>query len=97
MTHAELPGDGPLTVPGDFVLLPLVLPHTCVVGSEEPLRCRPVTTPSGFEDFARDVGAPARERRLPAPGRLEPAALGHAAARHHIEILGPLPHPHTDA
>ncbi|MBY8344017.1 quercetin 2,3-dioxygenase [Streptomyces spinosirectus] len=77
--------------PGDFVLLPAGLPHTFVVGSVEPLRCLQLTTPSGFEDFAADVGAPALERRLPDPGPIDPAALGHAAARHGIEILGPPP------
>jgi mannose-6-phosphate isomerase-like protein (cupin superfamily) len=82
---------------GDFVLLPVGLPHTFIVGSEEPLRCLQITTPSGFEDFATDIGAPARERRLPAPEPFDPAALGHAAARHHIEILGPPPNAHTDA
>ncbi|MFF4364497.1 cupin domain-containing protein [Streptomyces sp. NPDC001594] len=81
--------------PGDFVLLPVGLPHTFVVGSEEPLRCLQITTPAGFEDFAMDAGAPARERRLPAPGPIDPAALGHTAARHHIEILGPPPSIHT--
>jgi len=82
--------------PGDFVLLPVGLPHTFVVGSEEPLRCLQITTPSGFEDFATDVGAPAREHRLPDPGPFDPAALGHAAARHHIEILGPPPSTPTE-
>ncbi|MEU3255402.1 quercetin 2,3-dioxygenase [Streptomyces sp. NPDC006997] len=80
---------------GDFVLLPAGLPHTFVVGSQEPLRCLQITTPSGFEDFASDVGVPAVERRLPGPGPLDPAALGHAAARHRIEILGPPPAPET--
>jgi mannose-6-phosphate isomerase-like protein (cupin superfamily) len=79
---------------GDFVLLPVGLPHTFVVGSEEPLRCLQITTPSGFEDFAEEVGVPAGERRLPDPGPFDPAALGHAAARHHIEILGPPPNTH---
>ncbi|WP_141577651.1 cupin domain-containing protein [Actinomadura sp. WMMA1423] len=80
--------------PGDFVLLPVGLPHTFVVGSDEPLRCLQITTPSGFEDFAAEAGAPAPERRLPEPGPVDPAALGHAAARHHIEILGPPPSVH---
>ncbi|MGW2343352.1 cupin domain-containing protein [Streptomyces sp. NPDC001661] len=82
---------------GDFVLLPVGLPHTFVVGAEEPLRCLQITTPSGFEEFASDVGAPATERRLPSPGPFDPAALGHAAARHHIEILGPPPNSAADA
>ncbi|WP_338741219.1 cupin domain-containing protein [Actinomadura luteofluorescens] len=77
--------------PGSFVLLPVGLPHTFVVGSEEPLRCLQITTPSGFEDFAADAGAPAAELRLPHPGPFDPAALGHVAARHHVEILGPPP------
>ncbi|AZP22259.1 cupin domain-containing protein [Streptomyces aquilus] len=83
--------------PGDFVLLPRGLPHTFVVGSGEPLRCLQITTPSGFEDFAAEAGAPAHERRLPDPAPLDPAALGHTAARHHIEILGPPPGTHPDA
>ncbi|MEV5607508.1 quercetin 2,3-dioxygenase [Streptomyces sp. NPDC052225] len=77
--------------PGDFVLFPVGLPHTFLVGSEEPLRCLQITTPSGFEDFAAAVGAPALEHRLPDPAPVDPAVLGHAAATHHIEILGPPP------
>jgi mannose-6-phosphate isomerase-like protein (cupin superfamily) len=77
--------------PGDFVLLPARLPHTFTVGADEPLRTLQITTPSGFEQFAAEVGEPAQARRLPDPGPLDPAALGHAAARHAIEILGPPP------
>lgn len=82
--------------PGDFVLLPVGLPHTFIVGSDEPLRTLQITAPAGFEAFAAAVGEPALERRLPEPGpidptALDPAALGHAAARHGIDILGPPP------
>jgi mannose-6-phosphate isomerase-like protein (cupin superfamily) len=76
---------------GDFVLLPVGLPHTFLVGPDEPLRVLQITTPSGFEEFASAVGQPAAERRLPDPGPLDPAALGHAAALHAIEMLGPPP------
>ncbi len=76
---------------GDFVLLPRGEAHTFVVGADEPLHALQLTTPAGFEDFAALAGAPALERRLPDPGPLDPAALGHAAAMHHIEILGPPP------
>ncbi len=77
--------------PGDFVLLPSRLPHTFIVGAGEPLRTLQITTPSGFGQFAAEVGEPAAARRLPDPGPIDPAALGHAAARHAIELLGPPP------
>ncbi|HEX5996006.1 MAG TPA: quercetin 2,3-dioxygenase [Jiangellales bacterium] len=77
--------------PGDFVLLPARLAHTFMVGSDEPLRTLQLTTPSGFEQFAQEAGEPAGARRLPDPGPTDPVALGHAAARHAIEILGPPP------
>jgi mannose-6-phosphate isomerase-like protein (cupin superfamily) len=77
--------------PGDFVLLPVGRPHTFLVAGDAPLRALQITTPAGFEDFAAEVGEPAGERVLPAPGPLDPALLGHAAARHRIEVLGPPP------
>ncbi|WP_433305988.1 quercetin 2,3-dioxygenase [Actinoplanes sp. CA-030573] len=77
--------------PGDFVLLPARLPHSFAVDAGEPLRTLQITTPSGFEDFARDAGEPAGSYRLPGPGPVDPIALGHAAARHAIELLGPPP------
>lgn len=77
--------------PGDFVLLPVNRPHTFVVGPHEPLRALQITTPAGFEQFAAEIGQPATERRLPDPGPIDPTALGHAAARHGIELLGPPP------
>lgn len=77
--------------PGDFVHLPHGVAHTFVVGRNAPLRCLQLTTPSGFEKFVAAAGRPAAERRLPDPGPIDPAALGHAAALHNIEILGPPP------
>jgi mannose-6-phosphate isomerase-like protein (cupin superfamily) len=77
--------------PNDFVHLPAGQPHTFVVGSDEPLRVLQITTPAGFERFAAEVGEPARQRRLPDPRPVDPEALGHAAARHAIEIMGPPP------
>jgi mannose-6-phosphate isomerase-like protein (cupin superfamily) len=79
--------------PADFVLLPVGLPHTFLVGPDEPLRALQITVPSGFEDFARDVGQPAGERRLPDPAPIDAQMLGHAALRHGIELLGPPPEP----
>ncbi|QRP42782.1 cupin domain-containing protein [Amycolatopsis sp. FDAARGOS 1241] len=84
--------------PGDFVMLPVGLAHTFVVGPDEPLRALQITTPGGFEHFLAEAGEPARAHRLPGVGeldatRLDPAAIGHASARHHVEILGPPPNP----
>ena len=78
--------------PGDFVLLPVNRPHTFLVGPDKPLRALQITTPAGFEDFAGEVGQPAAELRLPDPGPIDPVALGHAAGRHAVELLGPPPH-----
>jgi mannose-6-phosphate isomerase-like protein (cupin superfamily) len=77
--------------PGDFVFLPVGLPHTFLVGPEEPLHLLQITTPSGFEDFAAAAGQPASERRIPDPAPIDPAAMGHAAELHSIELLGPPP------
>jgi len=77
--------------PGDFLLLPVGLPHTFLVGADEPLRVLQITTPAGFEHFAAAAGEPARECRLPDLGPVDPAALGRAAAQHAIELLGPPP------
>lgn len=76
---------------GDFVHLPVGLPHSFIVGSNEPLRTLQITSPAGFEHFAAAVGQPAVQRSLPEPEPVDPAALGHAASRFGIEILGPPP------
>ena len=79
---------------GDFVVLPRGIPHTFFVDPAAPLETLQLTTPGGFEGFVADVGVPATEPRLPDPERdplppFDPQALGHAAALHHLEILGP--------
>ncbi len=79
--------------PGDFVLLPAGLPHTFVVGPDEPLRTLQITTPSGFDQFVAEAGEPARERRLPDPAPADQAAIARASARHRVELLGPPPAP----
>ncbi|MGH3303521.1 MAG: cupin domain-containing protein [Streptosporangiaceae bacterium] len=77
--------------PGDFVLLPVGLPHTFIVGTDEPMRALQITTPAGFEHFAADAGKPAQQRRLPDPVPVDAAALARAAARRGHELLGPPP------
>ena len=77
--------------PGDFVLLPAGLPHTFIVGPDEPLHVLQITTPAGFESFAAEAGEPARDQRLPDPGPVDAGALATIGARYGIEILGPPP------
>jgi len=84
-------GDTFAAGPGDFVVLPVGLAHTFAVGTDEPWRTLQITAPSGFEQFAAEAGEPARARQLPEPGPVDPAVIGHAAARHAIELLGPPP------
>lgn len=76
---------------GDFVLLPVGLPHSFVVDGGEPLRTLQLTTPAGFERFAAEVGEPAARRVLPEHSSIDPVALGHAATAHALEIVGPPP------
>jgi quercetin dioxygenase-like cupin family protein len=51
--------------PGAFAVLPRGVPHSFVVG-DEGARFLNLTTPAGFEDFARAIGVPAEER-VPLP------------------------------
>jgi mannose-6-phosphate isomerase-like protein (cupin superfamily) len=91
--HAQFRCDGQTldAGPGDFVLLPVNRPHTFLVGPDQPLRALQITTPAGFEEFAAEVSRPAAELRLPDPEPIDPVALGHAAGRHAVELLGPPP------
>lgn len=84
--------DGEVVVggPGAFVYGPRDHAHTFSVTSDVA-RFLVVTEPGAFSGFVRAVGEPAPERVLPpAPtGPPDMEALGAAAARYGIEILGP--------
>jgi quercetin dioxygenase-like cupin family protein len=80
--------------PGTVAVLPRRLRHASVVSSATA-RFLTLHTPSGFEQFAAEVGQPAQALTLP-PGPAGPpdlAALTRAAARHGITILAPPPQP----
>ncbi len=77
--------------PGTVAVLPRRLRHAYVVTSAEA-RFLTLHTPAGFEQFAAEVGEPARALTLPPPDGLPDfAALALAAARHRITILAPPP------
>lgn len=59
-----------------------------------PRGSSPLHTPAGFEQFATEVGEPARALTLPPPaGPPDFAALAQASARDQITILTPPPQP----
>jgi quercetin dioxygenase-like cupin family protein len=75
--------------PGQAAFAPRDVPHTYRVESDEA-RWLVITAPAGFDDFVREVAAPAPAEELPPHGRTtDPAVLGQAAAKVGIEILGP--------
>jgi quercetin dioxygenase-like cupin family protein len=80
--------------PGTVVVLPRCISHAYVVTSATA-RFLTLHTPAGFEQFAAEVGEPARALTLPPPpaGPPDLAALAQAAAQHQITILAPPPQP----
>ena len=80
--------------PGTAAVLPRRLRHAYVVTSATA-RFLVLHAPAGFEQFAAEVGQPARALTLPPPpaGPPDLAALTQAAARHGITILAPPPQP----
>jgi quercetin dioxygenase-like cupin family protein len=78
--------------PGTVAVLPRRLRHAYVVTSATA-RFLTLHIPAGFEQFAAEVGQPARALTLPPPPASPPdfAELAQAAARHGITILAPPP------
>lgn len=95
--------------PGDSILLPHDLPHAFQVSPDAEARWLVFMSPTGFEEFYREVGDPA-EYRGPRRGWATDEAterrLHESAERHGIRIIAPpgarpadLPrarHPRTD-
>lgn len=70
-------------------LAPRDVPHTYRVESDEA-RWLVIATPAGFDGFVGSVADVAPAEELPPAGRpVDPAAMGEAAARFGIELLGP--------
>ena len=82
---------------GDFIYLPLGLPHALRVTGAEPTRFLALTAPAGLLDLYDEVGTRAAERGLPgADGPpLEPqiATWNNLAGRYGLQVLGPPPPP----
>jgi quercetin dioxygenase-like cupin family protein len=77
--------------PGAYVFLPRDIPHGFRVVGTSPARFLVLATPGGFEAFVIEMGQPASALTLPPPSAPNMDKLIALAAKHRIEILGPLP------
>jgi mannose-6-phosphate isomerase-like protein (cupin superfamily) len=85
-------GDDEIDAPaGSFVFGPRDIPHRFTVEGPDDAAFLLVTQPGGFDEFLTEMSVPADGPVLPPAGVAmpDPAALGAAAARYGIEILGP--------
>lgn len=84
-------GDRTIVVPsGSAAFGPRGIPHTYAV-RDGVAHLYVVSTPSGLEDFFREIGDPAAALALPEPSTPDVPAVVATAARHGITILPPSP------
>jgi mannose-6-phosphate isomerase-like protein (cupin superfamily) len=72
---------------GDFVWLPRGVPHAYQADGDGTLRTLAITVPTGFEQFVREAGEPARERALPPPSEPDIPKLVALAAKYGSEFV----------
>ena len=72
--------------PGSYVFGPREIPHGFKVVGDIPVRMLLLCAPGGFEKFVLELSDPALPPAPPDMGKLMAAA-----AKYHIDILGPLP------
>jgi quercetin dioxygenase-like cupin family protein len=74
--------------PGDFVMMPRGIAHTCSTVGDGSARLLQITSPAGFERFIAEAGEPAAEPVVPPPGAPDIARLLRATAKYHKRMLG---------
>ena len=79
---------------GDFIYLPLAVPHRFRVTGDRPARFLGLVSPVGLSGLYAEVGTPALERRIPdPPTEAEMAAefgrWAEVAPRYGLQVLGP--------
>lgn len=74
---------------GDFVTIPRGVPHGFTITSDSGVRLLQFHTPAGQEEFHREAGSPAAERRPPDAVTLDLARISEIAARHDMTVLAP--------
>lgn len=76
---------------GDFAFGPRGVPHGYRVSTSGPARLLMMTGDRDFAEFVREMSVPAPDDTLPPPSEPDLGRVIAAAARHGIEILGPMP------
>ncbi len=78
---------------GDFIWLPMGLPHAFRVTGATPVRFLGLTTPGDLLALYDEVGVPATERRLPGSDGLsmgeEIARWNEVGPRYGLQVVGP--------
>ena len=77
--------------PGDYAFGPRGVPHGYRVAGSGPARLLMITGDRDFAEFVRELSEPAASDDLPPPSEPDIERIVAAAARHGIEILGPMP------
>ena len=80
-------GDTSTLGPGDFVMMPRGIPHTCSTLGDARVRLLQITAPAGFERFILDGGEPAAEPTVPPPGEANVARILRAMAKHRKQMV----------
>jgi quercetin dioxygenase-like cupin family protein len=79
---------------GDFLYLPLAVPHRFRVTGDRPARVLALMSPAGLSGLYAEVGTPALERRVPDPPQEAEMAAefgrwAEVAPRYGLQVLGP--------
>ena len=74
-----------LCPPGTFVYIPRAVPHTFKVASPGPGKKLNLFSPAAMVGFFEELA------EAEAAGTATPSELDRIAARHHMEVLGPVP------
>jgi mannose-6-phosphate isomerase-like protein (cupin superfamily) len=79
---------------GDFLYLPMNVPHRFRITGDIPARLLALMSPAGLSNLYAEVGTPALERRLPDPPQdadvaAEIAHWNEAGPRYGLEVQGP--------
>jgi quercetin dioxygenase-like cupin family protein len=74
--------------PGDFVMMPRGIPHTCATLGAGGARLLQITSPAGFEKFIGEGGESAAEPAVPPPPReADFARILSAIPKHHKRFV----------